>query len=519
MKRTKRMPLCIVAALLILTLTFAALAEGKLLSIWNAGSKLLFETDNVSLSAHAAFTYDGAIFKTFDGRYRQDGASSYMQVMLDTPTRNGDITTSGYTVVANNGVSYAIETQRPQYYTQSSASSSPSILTNTAMRAALMRFGGLLLDLMEDRMADAITQTPGDDGTDYRITLSPGQAPEIAGAAMTALLQLYAKEYLYMDHYENASLAGPVDYTYTADYDALFAAEYEKAFDEPLPEDFYSKFYDENGSPTPLLDRYNQICAVIDKMINQAAKAYDTGVAVVENDGSITHYDTYDQYLIAMGRENLRYEDYYDTLRAWYEKETGTALTEEELTAIRSTNNSALYKAFDKMNDAMEAYYRAEARANGYSALLIYPDGTYQGYTDARALNELQMLSSLTVTRRILYTLCDMQVDTADISVKMDQEGRIEKAEGTIAFITTDALGENHTLSIAFTAEAYDYGVSEVKPFDPADYGVVSSQEYYSGDYTVNDVDITPAPETTAAPVTHVTLFGVEYEITTDGNG
>ena len=515
MKSKKRMFLTLLSFTLIGALACAAFAEGKLLTIWNAGSELLFDTSNVSLMGHATFTYDGEVFKTFDGRYRQDDASSYMQVMLDTPMEDGTTYTGGYTVVANNGVSYAIETQRPQYYVSSSTSSSPSILTNTAMRTSLMRFGGLLLDLMEDRMGENITETQNENGTQYQITLAPGQTPEIAGAAMTMLLQLYAKEYLYMNHFENTTLSSePVDYVYTADYDKLFATEYEKAYNEPLPEDFYANLYDETGKLTVLGNRYQDVSAKLGDVITKAEQTYAEGVAVVENDGSITHYDTYDQYLIGVGRETIHYEDYYAALSSWYEKQSGTTLTEAEFKAVRSSTNPALHKAYSELDKHMSDYYLTEARANGYSALMVYPDGTYKGYTDARALNKLQELDGMTVTRRILYTLRDMQVENADITIQMDKEGRIAQVEGTLSFLTTDSLGITHDLSITFTGTAYDYGTSEVKPFDPVDYGVVSSQEYFGGNYSVNDIDTPPQPTVTTEPLTTITFFGVEYEIT-----
>lgn len=518
MKNKKRLFSLILALTLCVTIAFAALAEGKLLAIWNAGSALLFETDNVSLTGHATFTYDGELFKTFDGRYRQDGSASYMQVMLDTPMEDGSVYTGGYTVVADGGVSYAIETQRPQYYLTSSCSLSPSILTNTAVRSSLMRFGGLLLDLMEDRMADAVTATQHDNGTDYRIALASGQAPEIAGAAVTALMHLYAKEYLFMDHYETSYLNEPVDYVYNDNYDTLLAAEYEKAFNEPMPEDFYSLLFDANGNPTPLCDRYDQISAAVDEITQKAEQAYTEGVTVINGDGSFTHYDTYDQYLIASGNEIIGYEDYYATMRTWYEKKTGDSLTKEEIDAIHASYNVDLLRVYNGMHDQMEADYLAEARANGYSALMLYPDGAYKGYTNARYLEQMQALSYMTVTRRILYTLGDVQIDTADITVKTDKEGRIEKVEGVVSFLSTDVLGETHTLDITFTGEAFDYGTSTVEPFDPKAYGVVSSQEFFGGNYSVNDVDVIPAPLVTPEPLTHVTLFGIEYEVCPEGD-
>lgn len=516
MKNRKRLISLLITLTLCVTIAFAALAEGKLLTIWNAGSKLLFETDNVSLTGHATFTFDGELFKTFDGRYRQDGTKSYMQVMLDTPMEDGTVYTGGYTVVSEDGTVYSMETMRPNIYQTQTTLAEPSILTNTVMRSSLMRFGGLLLDLMEDRMQDAITETATDAGTQYRIALKPGQAPEITDAALTLLLHTIGKEYFFIDLDQELYSTDPIDMAFVEDWDALFAAEYEKAFHEPLPENFYELLWDKNGKATPLQARYEMVNNVINMIIEDAEDAYDVGVALIKEDGSIQYFASYDAYVIAMGFEDLRYENYRQAFRAYYEKKTGDPLTSDEMQAIYASTNGELIDRYIAMATEMEEEHLRQVREGGYSCGLVSKDGTLQGYHNIREVDRLMMLSYMTVTQRILHTVSNVTVDTVDMEVSLDKDGRISSVTGHASFLLDDKYDKQHTLSIAFEGLAFDYGASQVDSFDPAAYNVISAQEFYNG-VSVNDVEnVTTENNDVTVPQT-VVFDGVEYEVYPEG--
>lgn len=515
MKNKKRLVSFILAGILCVTIAFAALAEGTLLTIWNAGSKLLFDTSNVSLTGHAAFTYDGEVFKVFDGRYLQDGMKSYMQVMLDTPMEDGSTYTGGYTVIADDNRAYSIETSRPKLYSAHPVVAKPSILTNTVMRDSLMRFAGLLLDLMEDRMQGAITQEATDAGTQYRIALKKGEAPEIADAALTLLMHLVGQEYFYVNPDQEIYSAGLTDTAFIDDWDALFAAEYEKAFQEPLPEDFYSLLWDKNGKETPMYARYEMISRLMDIIVTDAEAAYDSGVAVVQPDGSIQHYETYDDYMIANGLEEIQYADYRRAFLAYYEKTVGAPLTEKDVEAIYASTNGELIDRYITMASAMEEDYMQQLRAGGYSCARIDRNGVLEGYNDLHKMDYLYMLDGLTVTRRILHTVTDVVVDTVDMEILLDKEGRITSVTGGAAFTLTDEFDKAHDLAIDFTGLAFDYGTSHVDAFDPEAYGVISAEEFYQG-YSINDVDDIVEEALPELPAT-VVFDGVEYEVYPEG--
>ena len=501
------------AGVMCLTIAAVAFAEGKLLTIWNAGTKLLFDTDNVTLTGHATFTYDGKLFKTFDGTYRQDGTDSYMQAMFDTP-RNDGIYTGGYTVIANEGQAYAIDTNTPQYYRQNTTSMAKSILTNTVIRSSLMRFGGLLLDLMEERMAGAITETANENGTEYAIRLKAGEAPEIAGAAVTVLMQLAGKEYLYIDPQEFIYNMNALNYTSVEvlmdDWDALFAAEYEKAFGEAVPENLYDKLWTAEGEASGLQQRYNTVLNTMNALQDQYKTQYKTGVVIIQNDGSAVHYPTRHDYLIAMDNQMVYYDDADLTFRKFYEEKTGTPLSAEDMRLIWASNNHKLTDAYSDMAAEMWIKYRNIARENKASCIIVHEDGSYTLSSEAERLAMKNSLDYMTPARRILYSLDSVDIGDTDVVVQLDKEGRIASVSGTVTLITHDLLGEDHTLDIAFNGTAGHYGESEVETFDPAKYNVVSQFDYYNG--SVNDL---PAPDATAAPEDDRTVMfdGVEYKV------
>jgi len=513
MKNKKQLISLIIAGLLCLTIAFAVLAEGRLLTMWNAGSKLLFDTDNVSLTGHAAFSYDGEWFKTFDGRYQQDGVNSYMQVMLDTPMEDGSVYTGGYTVIGEGSTVYSIETYRPRIYQDGTTLSNPSILTNTVMRNSLMRFGGLLLDLMEDRMQDAITETVDEAGTHYHIALQEGNTPEAANAALTMLMHLIAKEYLYID-LDETYFSQAIDTAYVKDYDALFAAEYEKAFNEPMPEDFYDLLWDEKGGATEMLQRSEQISERIGELIAQADDQYDHGVALVMNDGSVHFFESYEAYIMAEGYEDVRFENYAAAFRAFYEKKTGAPMTQEMSNALSITNNQELIDKYIDMLVEMENDYFAQLRALGRPCGMVNSKGELIPYDTVAELDYLTMLGYQTPTRRIFHMLDELRVKDVDLHVSLDSQGRISSVKGKASFTLIDKQKNAHELSVDFDGVAFDYGQSHVEAFNPEAYGVISAYEYYNGNYSINDIDAAPLTTKEPEPVPKSIVFdGVEYQI------
>ena len=106
MKKSKyRIAAIILSVALIVAIAVTALAEGALSTLYGTATKLLFDTDNVTLKAHADFSYNGYHFKTMDADYIQDGTNSLMKLDLQTPMNDGSILKSGFTIVCPSGSS------------------------------------------------------------------------------------------------------------------------------------------------------------------------------------------------------------------------------------------------------------------------------------------------------------------------------------------------------------------------------------------------------------------------------
>ena len=512
--RGKRKILTAAALCLALVFTLTALAEGKLLTLWNAGTQLLLETSNVTLTGDATFTYDGQEFKHFTGTYRQDGSDTYMKAMFDTPRDDGTTYTGGYTVIANDGQVFSMDTNTPLFYRQSNASTKESILTNTVVRTSLTRFGGLLLDMMEEKMSDAVTQEENADGTQYHIRLQKGQAPEIADAALTLLVQIAAKQYFFVDPQDAAWMFEPTDNKISVtweDWDASMRTLYEETYHTAFPKNFYDLLWDGNGNPLPEQKRYDEVTDKMADMVENVRARYETGVAVIGADLEVVHYDTYDAYIVAKNRQEVFFDNHAAAVGRYYEKLTGTPLTREMIKAAAS--NREMHEAMHDLTAQMVEEYAAIAREAKASGIMVHADGSYSLTNDVRALSKSVYFANMTPTRRILHTMREMAIGDTDVKVQLDRQGRVLSLTGSVTLLVRDYMDMEHELSVTFEATAGAYGESRVEAFDPSAYGVISYSDYHAGNY---DPALFEQTETEPEPELPDTIIfnGVEYDLT-----
>ena len=517
MKNTKKLFCALTAVMLLLSTACTGLAEGRLIKIWNAAASLLTDTQNVSLTGHATFAYDGEVFKTFDGRYKQDDYKSYMQVMLDTPRADGTTYTGGYTVIGEEGSAYSMDTVTPRIYHEQSAAYENTILTNHALRA-LLPFGGMIAELAEERFIPFVTEKAVGEGVQYHLKANGNDLPGAFSDALSMVMELCGREYLYLDsgmYLEAEATTG----AYYEDYEGLLAHMYEKSFGEPMPENIYELLYDDNGNGTDMLRRYDLASDLCMLLYNETEDAYyGKCVAAIMADGSVQLYDTNDDYLIAMGREYVNFEDDIEKpFCTWYEKTTGQPLSHEEFIALQQSNNEGLNEVYFEKLTAMEEEYLSKLREGGYSCGLVRKDGTLVGMKSTAELSRLSYLAGSTVTERIFRSMTDMKIDSVDAAVELDKEGRITSVSGEMKFTLTDMFDEKHSLSVDFSGMASDYGTTRLKAFDPQEYGVVSAMEYYNGDYSINEVDEWDYVSQIELPE-KITFFGKEYTVMTNND-
>ena len=523
MNKRRRYLVALPGLCLCLALTLSALAEGMLGTLYQAGTRLLFDTENAAISAHAQFSFNGLPFKTADVVYLQDGVDSQMDVKLQTPKYNGDVFESGFTVVGNGTVSYAIDPVDNRYvYNTSTCAESNAILSSNALRRALVRLGGAVVSTSESAFTDKITLTEGEGAAQYRVQLREGQTPALVNAAGTVLWQLAAQRFFYVDYgYWGQSQAvreeeqQQVIITYD-DYMATFDWQYQQLFGEKVPENFYDVLWGDDGEQSAQANaRYQQVQdALFDAVVAPIRESYTGGVAVIRSDGSVDYYETTDQYYVDNDLQMVDFANFDAAYCAYYQKVTGSELTVREVNAIYQSDNDELISAYGEIYDKMMAEYMKLVRDDGKASLIyVNADGSYRMIYDYEAYSRSHAYDGETVTRRILRSMEALELGDTDFTVTLDEEGRITAAQGTLGLVVIDASGFRDQLEVVFDVAVDQYGQTHVDAFDPQAFGVMSYQEYLE-----KGPEELPARETEAQfEIPQTIMFnGVSYQVVLD---
>ena len=528
MKKSKcRIAAMILSIALIVTIAVTALAEGALSTLYGTATKLLFDTDNVTLKIHADFSYNGEHFKTMDADYIQDGTNSLMKLDLQTPMKDGSILKSGFTVTANDEEVYSIEPMyNPDVFTLSYTTPSNSIMSDTAMRRTLINLGSAVVGVTEDALNGKIAAEKNADGTVYHVNLAKGDVPQLVNITGTLAAQTLAKRFFYMDYdyNEQASKNSSCVVVYE-DYDATLATEYAKLYGEEMGDDFYEKMWGPHGSEDETLyarfeETHNKVYNDIELPLTQQ---YTEGVVLVAADGSTTYYPTMGEYIVANGQQEVHYDDLDATFQKYYQEKTGQTLTQQQLELIWQSGNEDLWDAYYTMMKEMEAQYIDLAVADGKAwAVRVLADGSTVMLYDYEAFQNAAPYSGLTVTDQIVHLMRELELDETAVDVQLDDQGRLVSAKGKVCLLVVDAVDMRNELVIEFTASAGDYGTSVVETFDPAAYGVVSWEEFIASNSEEEILSMPNGPIDTPTPETLI-FNGVEYTLDLDeigeGNG
>ena len=198
----KRMTAIALALMLAVMTMVAAVAEGSLRRMYDAGFNLLFDTENVTLAGKAEFSLDGEWFKTAEGTYRQDGNRSFWQLKTRTPKMDGTEREGGYTVVADGGVVYAMEDFYPGSYRIGTNMEQTTILRRSVQLNLVSDLVRVLADQAETLLGEkAVTVTYDEASETETVRLEVGKdVPEIVNTALNLVAQYAARRYFDMDY-------------------------------------------------------------------------------------------------------------------------------------------------------------------------------------------------------------------------------------------------------------------------------------------------------------------------------
>ena len=188
---------------------------GLLVSLYQAGTDLLVSCSNLTVSGTADFFLEGESFKHAEGLFAQEGWTSYRQIELQSPRRDGSIRENGYAVTDWGGYGYSVEYYLERTQTKPILNAPKEhALRDTVENRMLLSMGQGIAAVLDDLWADKVTAEA--QGAVTRISLSVEEAdfPILAKAGLNLAWQA-AVHHFYELSYEDMNLEGyanPEDY-------------------------------------------------------------------------------------------------------------------------------------------------------------------------------------------------------------------------------------------------------------------------------------------------------------------
>ena len=193
---------CFSVLLVILILAVALIpavtadTEPSLQALVDAGTELMFDTSNVTITGKAEFRYDGTRFKTAEIRYVQSDYNSFWQEKLFTPREYSSDRETGFTVISNDGDIAVMEPYTPGAYRTGSGDPQNTIIRESLESRLLVSFLKTAARLAEPEIAKYITANENG----WTLTLTKEQTPELLNEALLMGSRFVAKRLFNVDY-------------------------------------------------------------------------------------------------------------------------------------------------------------------------------------------------------------------------------------------------------------------------------------------------------------------------------
>lgn len=107
-----------------------------------------------------------------------------------------------------------------------------------------------------------------------------------------------------------------------------------------------------------------------------------------------------------------------------------------------------------------------------------YAGARFFGVPSDRNFSDLEYAIMPTVTTRILNTTVSYSLESLDVTVTTDAQGRLSGVSGEITVKAVSDQGEITRLGAAFSGTVSGWGTSHVAQFDPEDYDVIPFRQW-----------------------------------------
>ena len=188
----------LLSLLLLLGMPLPAGAEDVLAGMVNAGSGLLFGTDNVTITANAAFALDGVTFKQADVSHIQRGAMVYRQVLLRTPQEDGTERETGYAFLVDEEGKTARRLHSSTVDYDPATTFRSTVLRRSVETDALVSLCRGVASQLEAALPEGALTREEDTWT---LHLTAEHVPEAVDSVLTLLLQSFGSLTKYIDYH------------------------------------------------------------------------------------------------------------------------------------------------------------------------------------------------------------------------------------------------------------------------------------------------------------------------------
>ena len=245
----------------------------------DALTKLVLDTDNVTMKLSAGVSYDGDTpFKTAMV-YKYDGKNfSRYEKTVSSIDDNSD--EWYYSVIDGTATQFWSDGDTYDEYPYEGET---SFFDMGEYSDKMVKFLSVFADTVVGDLKNNVVLVNDEDGIrSYSLDVTADQVPALISAGLDLVLAQ-----------ENTT-----NYVSYEDYDAGYAAYYEKTKGEALPEGYFDTLYDENN--TEMWDEYDELTIAMDQEYNSVLQdQYNgEGILYVKADGTYQHYATYSEYAV-----------------------------------------------------------------------------------------------------------------------------------------------------------------------------------------------------------------------------
>ena len=233
---------CAIVLALVLGVCGSALADGGLVTAYDAAEQLMYNTGNVTMNGTLNLYWNDTLVKKVQGKLLMDGEDEYQRLDITTPGMWGFSVSNGYSVLAYGDKVYTISREMYGYESDGHSQRTPyeTILKKTDYTRELIKLGRLIVSEIDEKIGERVTTEAETGGTVIRAELNAEDLPGETDTVVNLVWQYgvdryyradYIKQMEYLPEEPQGYSTATKALVYTTDSFHVTAAKIEVALD------------------------------------------------------------------------------------------------------------------------------------------------------------------------------------------------------------------------------------------------------------------------------------------------